>query len=128
MITTEDAAAYLAELGLSVPAAVLACIVEKANSAEACMIGAGYDACDITLSLLYLTGMLAISAGGRRIKSQGAPSGASRSFEYGTITEQMRQLRASLQVLDASGCTTALQPAEPGPRAGLWIGKGGCLS
>lgn len=118
MITVDEATAYLAELGLALPASVVTCLVEKANSVQACLDGAGYVACDQTLIGLYLFGMLAISSGARRIKSQGAPSGASRSFDY---QDQLRQLRAMLGVLDTSGCTTALQPVDPNVSAGLWV-------
>lgn len=126
MITVEEAAAFLRELGLTLPTAILECLVNKAASIQACLDGAGYSECDQKLIYYYLVGMLAISSGARRIKSQGAPSGASRSFEYGTLTEQMRQLRNSLRVLDTSGCTTELQPADPGGQAGMWVGLGVC--
>lgn len=126
MITVEDAAKYLAELGLAIPTVILECLVDKANSIEPCMTGAGYDECTQKLISFYLVGMLATSSGARRIKSQGAPSGASRSFEYSSLADLYRQLQASLAVLDPSGCSNALQPAAPGPQAALFIASGGC--
>lgn len=118
MITTEEALAYLTELGITLPTTILECLVDKANSITPCMVGAGYSDCDQKLTLLYLTGMLAMSSGARRIKNQAAPSGASRSFDY---QNQMRQLRNNLAIVDPSGCSSALQPAEPGPSAALWV-------
>lgn len=124
MITLEEMQAYLAELGLTLPAVMLECLIDKAESALPCMIGAGYSECDQKLAMLYLVGMLSISAGARRIKSQGAPSGASRSFDY--AQDQLRQLRQSLAIIDPSNCTGALQPADPTGRAALFIGRPTC--
>lgn len=124
MITLTDLQEYLAELGLTLPAFMLQCLLDKAESTRACMIGAGYSECDQDLAVTYLAAMLSISSGARRIKSQGAPSGASRSFDY--AQDQLRQLRQNLAILDPSGCTTALQPADPTGRAALWIGRPPC--
>lgn len=126
MITTDEALAYLTELGLTLPTTIIECLIAKAETATPCMVEAGYSDCDQKLALLYLVGMLSISSGGRRIRSQGAPSGASRSFDYGSLTDQMRQLRNALQIIDPAGCTGALQPSEPSGRAALFIGRPPC--
>ncbi|HBS0476801.1 TPA: hypothetical protein MAA13_005445, partial [Klebsiella pneumoniae] len=57
------------------------------------------------------------------IKSQGAPSGASRSFDYGD--DGITWLRDSLAKLDTSGCTGEL-PISAGNSVGLFMVVGGC--
>lgn len=118
-LTTEQAAEYLAEIGLSLPSFMLAALVSKVNSVDACLDGAGYSDDDALLIKVYLFAMVAITGGARRIKSQSGLNGASRSFDYGM--SQFREIRSMLQSLDTSGCTTSLQPAEPMAKAGLWV-------
>ncbi len=123
-MTTTEAAAYLDQLGLSLPTPILAALVAKVESIDACMTEKGYSTTDQDLIRYYLIGLLSISSGGRRVQSQSAPSGASQSYSYGTLSEQMRQLKAALRLLDTEGCTAALIPAEPGPQAALYVVQG----
>jgi hypothetical protein len=58
---------------------------------------------------MYAAALMATSSGARRIKSQGAPSGASRSFDYGD--DSITWLRDSLAQLDTSGCTSDCRSA-----------------
>lgn len=119
--TVADLTDYLTELGYTLPPKMLECLLAKAETARACMVGAGYDECTQDLAVTYLAAMLAISSGARRIKSQTAPSGASRSFDY--AGDQLKQLRQALVTLDPSGCTVPLQPADPSGRAALFVGR-----
>ena len=123
-VTVEDLKAYLDEMGYTLPDSMLTCLLAKADAARACMIGAGYSVCDQDLAVIYLAAMLSVSSGARRIKSQAAPSGASRSFDY--AGDQLRQLRQALAIIDQSGCTVPLQPADPNARAALFIGRPSC--
>lgn len=82
-ITAADVQAFLGELGYSIPAALLDPILCVVNKIIPCLDGAGYDECTAKLILMYAAALMATSSGARRIKSQGAPSGASRSFDYG---------------------------------------------
>jgi hypothetical protein len=66
---------------------------------------------------------MATSSGARRIKSQSAPSGASRSFEYGD--DGVKWLRNTLSSLDTSGCTGEL-PISAGNSVGFFDVVGGC--
>jgi hypothetical protein len=66
---------------------------------------------------------MATSSGARRIKSQSAPSGASRSFEYGD--DGVTWLRDTLSRLDTSGCTGEL-PISAGNGVGFFDVVGGC--
>ena len=121
-MTTTDAAAYLDQLGLSLPEPILAALVAKVDSLDTCL--GQYSESDAALIRYYLIGLLAISSGGRRVKSQSAPSGASQSYSYGTLSEQMRQLKAALALIDTNGCTTDLIPSEPGPQAAMYVVTG----
>lgn len=82
-ITAADVQAFLGELGYAIPAALLDPILCVVNKIIPCLDGAGYDDCTAKLILMYAAALMATSSGARRIKSQGAPSGASRSFDYG---------------------------------------------
>ena len=121
-MTTTEAAAYLDQLGLSLPEPLLAALVAKVDGLGACL--EQYAATDADLIRYCLVGLLAISSGGRRVKSQSAPSGASQSYSYGSLSEQMRQLKAALALLDTEGCTADLIPSDPGPQAAMYVVTG----
>ena len=121
-MTEAEAREYLAQLGITIPSAMLLALIDRVSAIDDCL--AAYPPETETLIRMYLFGLLAISSGGRRVSSQGAPSGASQSYSYGTISEQMRQLKASLRILDTNGCTKGMIPAEPGPQAAMYVVKG----
>lgn len=110
-MTAQELSAFIAELGLSLPSVVLTAITNKVQGKDADLAAAGYDADDITLIKLYAGGIMAIKSGARQIKSQGAPSGASRSFDYGA-SEQA--LQSSLAILDPDDIMGALLPYSGG--------------
>lgn len=122
-ITAADVKAFLAELGYSIPDALLTPILCRVNSIIPCMDAAGYDDCTQQLIMLYAAALMSASSGARRIKSQGAPNGASRSFDYGD--DAISWLRDSLSALDTNGCTGEL-PITAGSSVGLFITVGGC--
>lgn len=122
-ITAADVKAFLAELGYSIPDALLTPILCRVNSIIECMDGAGYDDCTQQLILLYAAALMSASSGARRIKSQGAPNGASRSFDYDD--DSIAWLRDSLSSLDTNGCTEAL-PITAGNSVGFFDVVGGC--
>lgn len=122
-ITADDVKGFLAELGYAIPDALLTPILCLVNKIIPCMVGAGYDDCSQKLILMYAAALMATSSGARRIKSQGAPSGASRSFDYGE--DGTVWLRESLAQLDTSGCTEEL-PISAGNSVGLFLVVGGC--
>tara|TARA_Y100000593_G_scaffold91037_1_gene178835 strand:- start:482 stop:865 length:384 start_codon:yes stop_codon:yes gene_type:complete len=123
-MTESEAQQYLQQLGITVPSVILTRLISKSQGADACLDENGVSADDKALIQFYLLGLYAISSGGRRVKSQSAPSGASQSYEYGSLVDQMRQLKASLAVLDKYGCTAGLIPAEPGDTAALFVVTG----
>ena len=123
-ITAADVQAFLGELGYSIPAALLDPILCVVNKIIPCLDGAGYDDCTAKLILMYAAALMATSSGARRIKSQGAPSGASRSFDYGD--DGITRLRDSLAKLDTSGCTSEL-PNQRRQQCGPVYGGRGLL-
>lgn len=122
-ITAADVQQFLGELGYAIPGSLLEPILCRANSIIPCMVGAEYDDCSQKLILMYAAALMSASSGARRIKSQGAPSGASRSFDYGD--DGITWLRDSLAQLDTSGCTGEL-PISAGSSVGLFLVVGGC--
>ncbi|BBE77220.1 MULTISPECIES: DUF7370 family protein [Phytobacter] len=122
-ITAADVHAFLGELGYSIPGALLEPILCVVNKIIPCLDGAGYDDCTAKLILMYAAALMTTSSGARRIKSQGAPSGASRSFDYGE--DSITWLRDSLSHLDTGGCTSAL-PISVGNSVGFFDVVGGC--
>lgn len=123
MLTVDEVMEYLAQLGLSLPASLVICLVEQVNDVESCLVGAGLEPCAIRLALLQAVALLAIGTGARRVTSHSAPSGASQSFGYGTLAEQTAMLRNSIRALGAWGCLGPILPATGG-NAGLFVGLG----
>ncbi|HAT4916146.1 TPA: hypothetical protein I9738_001081 [Serratia marcescens] len=122
-ITAADVQAFLGELGYAIPGALLDPILCVVNKIIPCLDVAGYDECTAKLILMYAAALMATSSGARRIKSQGAPSGASRSFDYGE--DSIVWLRQSLSDLDIAGCTASL-PISAGASVGFFMVAGGC--
>lgn len=122
-LTPEEIKGFLAELGYSIPDALLTPILCRVNSIIECMDGAGYDDCTQQLILLYAAALMSASSGARRIKSQSAPNGASRTFDYGD--DAIAWLRNSLAALDTNGCSSAL-PITAGNSVGFFDVVGGC--
>ncbi|HHQ6537923.1 TPA: DUF7370 family protein [Serratia fonticola] len=122
-IPASDVKALLAELGYAIPDAVLNLLFCQLDKIQDCLDGAGYDECTQQLIQLYAMCLMAASSGARKIKSQGAPSGASRSFDYGE--DGLTQLREALRMIDSSGCSTVL-PITVSPPVGLFMVVGGC--
>lgn len=106
MVTLAQLKEFLASFGITIPDFILAQIVEKVSGTEACMVGAGYSDADILLISTYCAAALAISASGRVVTSQSAPSGASQSFK--TNDALLSQMRSMIDSLDSTGCTDAL--------------------
>lgn len=112
MISTTQAAEYLDKtLGISVPSFVLSASVEKIEGAEPDMIAAGYSDADQTLVQAMAVAIVAAAGAPRRINSQGAPSGANRSFK--NFDAALSALRRSLAALDTAGTVADLIGPDP---------------
>lgn len=120
MITPAQAAAYLDEtLGIKVPSFLLSAVVEKVEAVEPAMFDAGYD--EPTQIQIQCMAVAIIAAAGapRRVQSQAAPSGASRSFK--NHDDALSALRRSLAALDTAGTVTALVGPDPAFSALLMV-------
>lgn len=128
MITTAQAKEYLESVGIALPDFIIDALVEQANSIQECL-DAHYPAATALLIQMYLLGLMGLGQGDKYISSQSAPSGASRSFRYGSFADRWKGSLGLLRGLDKNGCATALIPADPTQQAfaGLWVAKGGCM-
>lgn len=112
MITSAQATQYLSEaLGVSVPSFVVDAAVSKVAAVEPALISAGYSAADQVLIECMAVSLIAAAGAPRRIQSQGASSGASRSFK--NDDRALSALRKSLAALDTAGITTTLVGPDP---------------
>lgn len=113
-ITLGDVKPLMAELGFTVPDAVLQLLIEQVSAASACMDGAGYSESLQKLLLIYAAARLAALSGARKISSQSAPSGASRSFTYDSAGTD--HLYKQILAWDTNGCLCSL------PISGVAVG------
>lgn len=120
MITTTQAAEYLDQaLGVSLPAFVVSAACEKVERCEPAMVAAGYREADRTLMQAMAVAVIACGGMPRRIQSQGAPSGASRSFKH--ADEVLSQFRRRLAAMDAAGTLSDALGPDPASTALLMV-------
>jgi hypothetical protein len=118
VITAEQAADYLdASLGVSLPTFIVQAAVDEVATLEGDMTAAGYSDTKQTLVQSMAVAILAAAGDPRRLQSQGAPSGASRSFKHSG--NALSALRRSLAAQDIAGITAAL--IGPDPAAGTLL-------
>ena len=112
MITSAQATQYLAEmLGVSAPSFIVDAAVAEIATAEAAMVSAGYSATKQVLVQSMAVAIKSCAGGARRIQSQGAPSGASRSFK--NDDKAMTIMRRELASLDTAGIVSSLIGPDP---------------
>lgn len=121
-ITLDDVKPLMAELGFTVPDAILSLLIEQVSAASACMDGAGYSESLQKLLLIYAAARLAALSGARKISSESAPSGASRSFTYDSAGTDY--LYTQILDWDKNGCLSGLPLL--GAKVGLFMVVGGC--
>lgn len=120
MITAEQAAEYLdASLGVTLPGFIVQAAVDEVAALEPAMLAAGYSASACTLVQCMAVAVIAAAGDPKRIASQGAPSGASRSFRYSD--ESLSALRRSLAAHDTAGTTAGLIGPDPAGGAFLMV-------
>ncbi len=112
MITSAQAVQYLDQaLGISLPSFSVDAAIAKVQTAEAAMVSAGYSAPDQTLIQCMAVALIAAAGSPRRIQSQGAASGASRSFK--NADGDIAALRKSLASLDSAGTVADIVGPDP---------------
>jgi hypothetical protein len=118
MITTAQAAEFLdKELGISPPSYIVQAAVDTIATAESAMAAAGYTAAKQVLVQSMAVAIVAAPGAPRRIQSQGAPSGASRSFK--NEDDALSALRRQLAALDTANTVGDL--VGPDPCAGTFF-------
>jgi len=112
MITSTQASEYLDKaLGVGVPSFIVDAAVTKVAALESDMVSAGYSAADQVLIQCMAVTIISAAGAPRRIQSQAASSGASRSFR--TFDNDLSALRRSLVALDTAGITAAAIGSDP---------------
>ena len=112
MITSAQARQYLDQaLGISVPDFIVDAAVTEVATAEPAMVAAGYSATKQVLVQSMAVAIKASAGSARRIKSQAAPSGASRSFD--NTDKALTLLRRELAALDTAGTVTDIVGPDP---------------
>lgn len=125
MVTLEQVKQFLdSSYGVSIPDFILQAAIDSVASVQPCLDGAGYTPSQMLFIQLYAVSIIASAADPRKIKSQGAPNGASRSFEYGK--KGVDSMRVKLRELDTSGCTTAIVGNSATKNAFFMVVDGGC--
>lgn len=112
MINATQARQYLDQaLGVAVPDFIVSAAVDKVEAAELAMVDAGYSESDQVLIQCMAVALIAAAGAPRRIASQGAASGASRSFK--NADADLTALRRALAALDKAGTVSALVGPDP---------------
>lgn len=112
MITSAQATQYLDQmLGVGAPSFLVDAAIEDVAAYETALQAAGYTASTIVRIECITVALLVAAGDPRRIGSQGAPSGASRSFRY--TANDLSKLRRSLTALDTSGIVADLIGPDP---------------
>lgn len=118
MITEAQAQEYISTtLGASVPGFMLQAAIAEVATVEPAMVTAGYSPAKQTLVQFMAVTILACAGNPSRIQSQGAPSGASRSFKH--FDDAMSALRKSLAHQDSAG--TVADIIGPDPQNDAWF-------
>ena len=112
MITTTQATEYMDQaLGISLPSFLVSAACDKVEAAEPAMQAAGYTEADTILMQSMAVAIVAAGGNPRRVQSQGAPSGASRSFKH--ADDALSQMRRTLSAMDTAGALAAVVGPDP---------------
>lgn len=124
-LTLEDAKVFLTSLGITLPDVFLQLIVDQINSIDPCLTEAGYLPNTIGLIKYYALALLGMMQPSVKVTQQRAPSGASRSFQFGTIEEGYKNYSRLLLNIDPNGCSTGIIPEDPNAaNCAMFIGMG----
>ena len=120
MISTTQAQQYIEQqLGVVLPAFLVAAAVEDVEATEPAMIAAGYTESKTVRVQCMAVALVAAAGSPRRLTNQAAPSGASRGFKYAEA--DLTALRRSLAALDTAGTVSALIGPDPSTQTILMV-------
>lgn len=120
MITSAQATQYLDQmLGVGAPGFLVDAAVADVATYESALIAAGYSSSTIVRIQCMATAILVAAGDPKRTSSQGAASGASRSFKF--KDGDLSALRRSLASLDTAGVMSDLVGSDPASSAFLMV-------
>lgn len=120
MISVSQAQEYLDQAaGVTLPSFLIAAAVEEIEALEPAILDAGYSEAKATRVQCMAVALVAAAGAPRSVSSQGAPSGASRSFKY--AADQFTAMRRALADLDTAGITAAAVGADPAGQTMLLV-------
>lgn len=120
MITSAQATQYLDQmLGVGAPGFLIDAAIADVATYEPALIAAGYSSSTIVRIQCMATAILVAAGDPKRTSSQGAASGASRSFKF--KDGDLSALRRSLASLDTSGVVADLVGADPAASAFMMV-------
>lgn len=117
IVTIEEIEEYLETQQIVLPRSMLERLAARIAKYEECFTLNKYDENDVYFIYMYLLTMFSLFGADGRIRSQGAPNGASRSFEFGKLGERWKALSSMLAQLDPAGCIAGLIPPDPDKKA-----------
>lgn len=120
MITSAQATQYLDQmLGVGAPGFLIDAAVADVATYETALTAAGYSSSTIVRIQCMTTAILVAAGDPKRTSSQGASSGASRSFKF--RDGDLSALRRSLASLDTSGVVADLVGTDPAASAFMMV-------
>lgn len=120
MITSAHATQYLDQmLGVGAPAFLIDAAIEDVTAYEHSLQDVGYTASTIVRIQCMAVAILVAAGDPKRTSSQGAASGASRSFRFND--GDLSALRRSLSSLDTSGVVADLVGTDPSASAFMMV-------
>ena len=112
MPTIDELRTYLATLGITPPDFMLEAWLEAITDMQVCL-AEHYSPSTAKLIALYALGLYGVASGDRYITSQSAPSGASQSYKYASLSDRWRMQMSLLRQFDKYGCAGPFLPADP---------------
>lgn len=116
-VTLEEVQEYLENQQIELPASMITRLMSRIAKFDECFEKHGYDENDVYFIYMYLLTMFSLFGADGRIRSQGAPNGASRSFDFARLGERWKALSSLLAQLDPHGCIAGLIPPDPDKKA-----------
>ena len=105
-ITLTQVKNELSVMGYSSTDLVLTSTIAIVNNIDGCLDSSGYSDDVIRLIKLYSIVLMLSSSDVKRVSSESAPRGSSRSYQY--FEDGRKSLLATLDALDTKGCTNSL--------------------